>query len=214
MARDSGPRFDPYEILRTLVRHDVRFVVIGGVAGNLHGSATLTRDLDVVHSRERGNLHRLATALANLDARRRDVPPDIRAPIDERAILNGTNFLLTTRYGALDCIGETPAERLTYEQLAPTAVRFPVEKDLVVPAVSLPDLIRMKRATGRDRDRIEVERLTALRDERELQEGAGRYLAATSRSPRSRARAPRPRAAPARSRTRGGRARSRGTRPR
>ena len=37
-------RFDPIGALRTLVTHDVRFVVIGGYAAVLHGSALFTRE--------------------------------------------------------------------------------------------------------------------------------------------------------------------------
>lgn len=165
---------DLRRLLQTLNRHGVRFVVIGGVAGNLHGSATLTRDLDIVYARDRQNIRRLAAALAELDAHRRDVPKELAAPVDEQAILNGSNFLLQTQAGLLDCLGETPADRLTYEHLERTAVRFPVD-GLDVLAVSLPELIRMKRAAGRDRDRIEVERLSALRDEHELREARPTY---------------------------------------
>jgi hypothetical protein len=38
-------------------------------------------------------------------------------------------------------------------------------QDLEVPVASLDDLIRMKRAAGRPKDRIELEILGALRDE-------------------------------------------------
>jgi hypothetical protein len=88
--RSAPPPLDLPELLRTLARHNVRFVTIGGVAGILHGSATLTRDLDIVYDRDRENIHRLALALSELQARRRDLPtgmPD--EPVDERAILNG-----------------------------------------------------------------------------------------------------------------------------
>jgi hypothetical protein len=135
----------------------------------------LTRDLDIVYDRERENIRRLAAALTEIEANRRDLPSGVSARIDERAILSGTNFLLNTRFGPLDCIGETPAERLTYAQLVVDAIRFTLADDLIVAVTSLDDLIRMKQATGRERDRIEVERLTALRDEHELREAAGPY---------------------------------------
>lgn len=189
MARRSPASLDLGELLRTLARHKVRFVIIGGIAGNIHGSATLTRDLDIVYDRERENIRRLAAALSELDAHRRDVPASVAAPVDERAILNGQNFLLTTKFGPLDCLGETPAERYTYQTLLVDANRFVVDDDLTISVVSLDDLIRMKRATGRERDRIEVERLMALRDEHELREPTGPY-----RRPRK---GRRPKAAPA-----------------
>ena len=149
------------------MRHEVRFLVIGGIAGALHGSTTMTSDLDILYARDRENVRRLAAGLAELDAHRRDLPAGVAAPVDEQVILNGMNVLLSTRYGDLDCIGETPSGRFIYEQFAPTASRYEIAADLSVSAVSLDELIRMKRATGREQDRAEVERLSALRDERD-----------------------------------------------
>jgi len=163
--RAPSPELDLTALLRTLAQQKVKFLIIGGIAGALHGSTTMTSDLDILYARDRENVRRLATALAELDAHRRDLPAEVVAPIDARAILNGLNILLATRYGDLDCIGETPSGRFTYEQLAPTAERYEIAADLQVSVVSLEELIRMKRATGRAQDRAEVERLTALRDE-------------------------------------------------
>lgn len=162
---------DPLAILRTLAANDVAFVVIGGIAGALYGSTTLTADLDILIDRDRDNLVRLARALKTLGAVRRDLPEGLLAPLDERAILNGTNFLLTTTEGDLDVIGETPSGRFTYTQVVATAERMRIEADLEVSVVSLDELIRMKRATGRAKDRIEIETLSALRDARREREG-------------------------------------------
>ena len=161
---------DPLEILRVLVKNDVHFVVIGGIAAALHGSTTLTADLDILYDRSSDNIDRLARALAALGAVRRDLPAGLSAPLDARTVRNGTNFLLTTRRGDLDCIGETPSGRFTYAQVVPTAERIRIGANLEVDVVSLDELIRMKRATGRTKDRIELETLSALRDERERRE--------------------------------------------
>jgi hypothetical protein len=161
---------DPVEILRALVAADVRFVVIGGIAGALHGSTTLTADLDILYDREGDNIERLARGLAALAAFRRDVPAGGRAPLDTRAVRSGMNLLLTTRHGDLDCFGETPSGRFTYAQIEPTADRLGIATGLEIDVASLDELIRMKRATGRAKDRIEIETLSALRDERERRE--------------------------------------------
>jgi len=42
-----NPAFDPRPPLRVLSAHDVRFVIIGGIAGVLLGSPSLTFDLDI-----------------------------------------------------------------------------------------------------------------------------------------------------------------------
>jgi hypothetical protein len=194
--REVPPPLNANRILRTLLAHDVRFVVIGGIAANLHGAALLTKDLDVMYERERGNLRRLAAALAELRARRRDVPAEPRMPVDERTLVNGTNFLLDTAFGWFDLLAETSAYRRTYEQLAPNAEQLEVDRGVKVAVVSLDDLIRMKREAGRPQDLMAVEHLSALRDERELREAGGAYARRATAAPARGAR--RGRARPAR----------------
>ena len=70
MSDARGTRgFDPEEIIRVLARHGVRYVLVGGVAARLHGSPTLTEDVDVTPERSADNLGRLAAALGDLSAR-------------------------------------------------------------------------------------------------------------------------------------------------
>ena len=46
------------------ILHDggVRFVIVGGVAATIHGSARLTSDIDVVYERSDQNIHRIVAA--------------------------------------------------------------------------------------------------------------------------------------------------------
>ena len=55
--------------LQTLCDARVDFVVIGGLSATFHGSARVTYDLDICHSRVPVNLGRLAAALAPLHPR-------------------------------------------------------------------------------------------------------------------------------------------------
>lgn len=144
--------------------------MIGGTAGRLLGSTLTTDDVDILYERSPENIERLAGALAQLEAHRRDLDPKLAAPpLDAQTIRNGMNFLLATRYGDLDCLGETSSGRFTFEQMVPTADRYEVQ-DFTVLAASLDELIRMKRATGRPQDIAAVEHLGALRREREGRE--------------------------------------------
>lgn len=65
---ESG-RFDARELFATLARHDVDYVTIGGIAIQAHGGRRLTQDLDIAIAASTENLHRLAGALLELDAR-------------------------------------------------------------------------------------------------------------------------------------------------
>lgn len=156
--------YDPLGALRTLQRHGVRFVIIGGVAGRLWGSPTGTNDTDLCYARDQRNFELLADALHELDARLRGVDDDVPFILDAQTLANGQNFTFTTRAGPLDVLA-TPAGVNGFDELAINAVDFDFGDGLVLPVCALDDLIRMKRATGRTKDRIEVEVLAAVREE-------------------------------------------------
>ncbi|MEO5986926.1 MAG: hypothetical protein ABIW50_07575 [Candidatus Limnocylindria bacterium] len=157
-------RFDPIHILRRLQAHRVRFVLIGGLAAKAHGSPTLTVDIDVCYARDHENLERLAAALGELGSVLRGAPPDVPFHPDWRTLQRGDTFTLTTAYGDLDILG-TPAGTSGFEELDVNAEQAELEDGLVIRVASLDDLIRMKRAAGRPKDRVELEILGALRDE-------------------------------------------------
>jgi len=58
--------FDPTRALRVLDAHDVRYVLIGGLAGELMGAPLATNDLDICYERSPENMGRLAAALQEL----------------------------------------------------------------------------------------------------------------------------------------------------
>jgi hypothetical protein len=159
-----APRFDPVHVLRRLQAHGVRFVLIGGLAAKAHGSPTLTVDIDVCYARDRGNLERLAAVLGELGTVLRGAPRDLPFHPDRRTLERGDSFTFTTDYGDLDILG-TPAGVTGFDELDANAVDADLDAGLTVRVASLDDLIRMKRAAGRPKDRVELEILGALRDE-------------------------------------------------
>ena len=162
MTSDFVP-LDTVRLLRTLDAHGVRFIVIGGIAAIAHGSSVVTRDLDICYARTQDNLHALAEALRALGARLRGVPDDVPFRLDARTLQMGDHFTFVTDAGEFDCLG-MPAGTEGYEDLLQRAIDVPFD-DLTVKVTSLDDLIRMKRAAGRPKDRAALEILGALRDE-------------------------------------------------
>jgi predicted nucleotidyltransferase len=163
--------FQPTELLQRLLDAEVRFVVIGGLAAQAHGSPSLTADLDIVPSWDPPNLARLADVLREAAAIRHGAPQDAprMPPLDGRTLLAGAVFTLDTRYGRLDLLAN-PDPGLDYERLARSAKLADIHERRVSIA-SLDDLIAMKRAAGRPKDRVELEILGALREEIDRSEG-------------------------------------------
>ena len=151
------------QILKTLLDAEVRFVLIGGLASQVHGSPSLTGDVDICFALDGENLHRMSDALASMTAIRRGLEAGIHAPIDHRALRAGDVFTLSTRFGDLDLLAH-PDPRLDFESLDRRSIVAEIF-GLKVRVASLADLIDMKRAAGRPKDRIELEILGALRDE-------------------------------------------------
>src|SRR4051794_36164243 len=105
----TGP-FDPLLALRVLNRHGVRYVVIGGFAGDLLGAPLNTNDLDICYERTADNMERLAAALKELGATLRvaGVDEDLPFILDAKTLAAGDSFTFETEAGALDVLG-TPS---------------------------------------------------------------------------------------------------------
>jgi hypothetical protein len=160
----TAPReFDPIQALQTLNHHGVRYVLIGGFAGKLLGSTILTVDIDICYARDRANLERLAAALQELHAYLRGAPEDLPFRLDADTLQRGDSFTFVTDAGDLDILG-TPSGTTGFEELSRNATTLDLG-EVTVQVAALEDLMAMKRASGRPRDRIHLEVLAALRDE-------------------------------------------------
>jgi hypothetical protein len=142
-------------IVECLHRHSVAYVLVGGVASQLHGAPVpRTRDTDVVPARDAKNLDRLAAALRDLDARLWVGPQEPKgvAMVFDRSTLGAIDgFLnLVTRYGPVD-VTFRPDGTDGYTDLASNAIVVQL-LDTDVSVASLDDVIRSKEAAGRDKD--------------------------------------------------------------
>ena len=152
-----------------LARHGVEFIVVGGQAEALMGSARVTYDIDFCYRRTGDNLERLATALRTLHLTLRGAPPELKFRLDAQALALGQNYTFEVdgEY-ALDLLGYL--EPLgTYEDVLPQAEALTIA-DHTVHVIGLDDLIRIKRYLGRPKDRDSLLHLEAIKRLRE-QEG-------------------------------------------
>jgi hypothetical protein len=153
--------FRPRAQLAHLVAYGVDFVVVGGIAATIYGSARNTSDLDICPATDASNLETLGRALIDIEARLRDVDEDVPFVPDGRTLARMEILTLDTSMGRLDVLvrraGSPP-----YSQLRRRAQRVDIGTTSVLVA-SIEDLIAMKEAAGRPKDLVVVEELEAIR---------------------------------------------------
>jgi predicted nucleotidyltransferase len=156
-------------LLPILARAGAEFIIIGGVAGTIHGSARATYDIDLVYSRTDENIQRLAQSLAPHKPYLREAPPGLPFVWDAKTIRSGLNFTLTTSLGDIYLLGELAGDE-TYQDLLPNL--FEVEAFGVrFKCIDLPTLIRLKETAGRAKDREAIAELRVLLEESEKKSG-------------------------------------------
>jgi hypothetical protein len=126
----------------------------------LHGSALITYDTDVMYARDRENIERLATALAELQVRLRGVPADVPFRPHAKTLQAGMNFTFSSDSGDLDVLGEVDGIP-SYESVR-TRARIMRIGGQDVHVASVQDLIAMKQAAGRTKDLRALDDLAAI----------------------------------------------------
>jgi hypothetical protein len=148
------------ETLRALFDASVEFVLIGGAAMQMQGSAHLTEDLDFCYARSAKNMERLASALAPFHPRLRGAPENLPFCFDAATMKRGLNFTLMTDLG--DFLGEVAGVGNYLEAKKNSDVMAIFNMDCRV--LSLEGLIRSKKAAGRERDLEVIPELEGLLD--------------------------------------------------
>ena len=140
-------------ICRVLVDHEVRFVIIGGIAARLHETGHTTIDVDICPSSDDANLSNLADALRELDARLR-VEGDLDGvPFDPHPTMLRDVAMMTliTEEGPLDLCYVPAGFPDGYDSLSEHASVIVIGA-VDVPVASLRDVVTSKRAAGRPKD--------------------------------------------------------------
>jgi predicted nucleotidyltransferase len=155
------PPLSAGEILRRLVERGVEFVVIGGIAGVLHGSARNTFDLDICFATDDANLTALGDVLIALGARLKGVDEDVPFVPDAHTLPQVELLTLVTSLGELDVFSRPPGAP-AYRDLRRNADRYDLG-GFNVSVASIDDLITMKQAAGRAKDLLDIEELEAIK---------------------------------------------------
>lgn len=153
------------DILREFQRQKVRYIIVGGIAVNLLGLFRNTADLDILVEMTDVNLAKVVTILKKKGYR-------VKQPVDPMGIadkktrndwiknkhMKAFNFYKEEELKEVDIIIETP---VPYANARKNVKRIS-GGGLTLPVVSLKDLIRMKKNTGRDIDKMDIEQLKTV----------------------------------------------------
>lgn len=154
---DSEEPLDIRELFEALQRHEVDYLVIGGVAVQVHGHRRTTKDLDVMPAPGAENAAKLAAALADVQARPADQEGG-EAPSEDQLSVAAIVPPLTTIHGELHVLFE-PKGAVAWDEMRDRALVVELG-DAKIAISSLDDLIRMKLASGRPEDLDDVSVLT------------------------------------------------------
>jgi hypothetical protein len=160
MSLADSPALDAHRILRELTANRVDFVVIGGIAAVLHGSARVTLDLDVCFSTEPENLVALGHTLIALNARLRGVVDPVPFVPDAATLRQVETLTLVTDAGNFDILAR-PAGSGSYAELRSGSEAMDAG-GFTIRVASIDALMAMKSAAGRPKDLVDLAELEAI----------------------------------------------------
>lgn len=148
------------QLLERLSDAGLDFVIVGGYAAVSHGSAYITKDVDICVMLSEENVGRLRRALAGLNPCHRMIPQPLSFMTEPPPGQSVSNLYLRTDIGVIDIlssvlgVGDFNRLKAKAEHLEVDGRKYQV--------ISLEDLIRAKEALGREKDLLTAKELRAI----------------------------------------------------
>ncbi len=154
------------EIFRAFQEQKVKYVLVGGIAVNLLGAMRSTVDLDILVDMSDENLRKVVGILKEQGYKPKQ-PVDPMKIADKKTRegwikekhMKAFNFYKEDELKEVDIVLESP---VSFEEAQKSAVAVKVD-DLQLPVISMDNLIKMKKKTGRAIDDLDIEELTKIK---------------------------------------------------
>lgn len=140
------------DVCRVLNKHGARYLIVGGVACNLHGLIRATRDIDLLIPKDVENTN------AVLEALKEGLMFGVAGELDAEEVAENP-MTIVGDVPRVDLL--TVANKVSYEQAAKTARYFRID-GVKIYYVDFDTLIKTK-DTGRLQDEADIERLKRIR---------------------------------------------------
>ncbi len=155
------------DLFRELQKHDIQYVVVGGIAINLHGVERATMDVDLVLAMDHSNLQGFLGAARTLQLR--PILPVALEALCDAAQLDAwvrekhmIAFCLRPPSGTAPSVDIIVRPKVAFE----TMYRNRIEKNIggvQFSIASIDDLIALKTDTGRKQDASDIEALNKVK---------------------------------------------------
>ncbi len=154
------------EILREFQEQNVQYVLVGGIAVNLLGSMRSTADLDMLVEMSDDNLRKIVKIMKKHGYR-------VKQPVDPMKIadkktredwienknMKAFNFYKEDSLQEIDIIIDSP---VSFNEAKKKQVRIEVD-DIILPVISIDNLIKMKKKARRAIDKLDIEELEKIK---------------------------------------------------
>lgn len=155
------------EIFREFQKKKVKFVVVGGIAFNLLGGERNTLDMDILVEMSDENLRKIVSILKKAGYHvKQPVDPMLIADENKRddwvknKNMKAFNFYKgENTYEEVDIVINSP---VSFEEAYKKALEVS-EKGLRFKVISPKDFVKMKKASGRDKDLEDIKKLKMVR---------------------------------------------------
>jgi hypothetical protein len=152
---------DFISLLTRLNKEGVKFVIIGGFAGVVHGCTIVTQDIDICCEFTPENLFLLQKAIADLNPVHRMTDGRVKLDLTEENCKDYKNLYLDTDLSPLDCLSFVDGIG-DFEKVTKFSQVIEVEK-LKLHVLAIDALIEAKKAMNRPRDAEAIIQLEAAK---------------------------------------------------
>jgi hypothetical protein len=152
------------QLVQRLTDAEIDFVIVGGIAGTLHGSSLVTRDLDVCAVLSRENVAKLREVLRDVNPTHRQTPQRLSFLDNPSSDVDVKNLYLGTTLGPVDILSSITGVG-DYSRVREASVEIEIFGRRCR-VISIEDLIRAKESLGRPKDLLAAQELRAILEQK------------------------------------------------
>ena len=160
------------DIFRAFQKQKIKYLLVGGIAVNIHGSFRNTADMDILVEISDKNLAKIVTILKRKGyGVKQPVDPMLLADRKTRQAwiqdkhMKAFNFYKDDELKEIDIIIDSP---ISFEEARKRAIKIK-SGDITLPVISIDDLIKMKQKSNRPIDKLDI---TILRKIKRIKKGS------------------------------------------